>query len=109
RRGPMIRQVRGLGTLVPEEILWIPANTDGRIERIVNRPGVRVNKDTVLMELSNPELKLAMDDLEWQIKMAEATYTDLRVRLESADLDQRAKTAQLESEFVQAKLKYNRD
>lgn len=109
KRGPMIRQVRGLGTLVPEEILWIPANTDGRVDRIVNRPGVKVTKNTVLMELSNPELQLAMQDLEWQIKMAEASYTDLRVRLESGDLDQRAKTAQLESEFAQARLKADRD
>src|SRR5690349_15621965 len=58
QRGPMIRQVRGLGTLVPEEVRWIPAATDGRVERIVVQPGTRVEADTVLIELSNPEVEL---------------------------------------------------
>jgi HlyD family secretion protein len=59
KRGPMTREVRGLGTLVPEEILWIPATTDGRVERILVKPGSAVKANTVLLELSNPELKLA--------------------------------------------------
>ncbi|MBI3683808.1 MAG: efflux RND transporter periplasmic adaptor subunit [Acidobacteria bacterium] len=109
KRGPMIRQVRGLGTLVPEEILWIPAITDGRVEKLILRPGAKVTKDTLLMELSNPELTLAMLDYEWQVKMAEAGYRDLRVKLESQQLDQRARTAQLQSEHIQAKLRYDRD
>lgn len=109
KRGPMLRQVRGLGTLVPEEILWIPANTDGRVEKLNLRPGAKVRKDSIIMEMSNPELSLAMLDLEWQVKMAEANYRDLKVKLESARLDQTARTAQLESEFSQAKLKFDRD
>ncbi len=109
KRGPMLRQVRGLGTLVPEEILWIPANTDGRVEKLIHRPGAKVNKNSIIMELSNPELTLAMLDLEWQVKMAEANHKDLKVKLESQQLDQRARAAQLESEYVQAKLKYDRD
>jgi HlyD family secretion protein len=108
-RGPMLRAVRGLGTLVPEEILWIPANTEGRIDKVHLRPGVRVTKNTLLMELSNPELSLAMSDYEWQVKMAEANYTDLKVKLESETLEKRARAAQLESEYTQARLKYDRD
>jgi HlyD family secretion protein len=109
KRGPMLRQVRGLGTLVPEEILWIPATTDGRVEKLILRPGAKVNRTSIIMELSNPELTLAMLDLEWQVKMAEANDKDLKVKLESQQLDQRARTAQLESEYIQAKLKYERD
>jgi HlyD family secretion protein len=109
KRGPMLRQVRGLGTLVPEEILWIPATTDGRVEKLILRPGAKVNRTSIIMELSNPELTLAMLDLEWQVRMAEAYDKDLKVRLESQQLDQRARTAQLESEYIQAKLKYERD
>ena len=59
KRGPMVRQVRGLGTLVPEEIRWIAANTEGRVEKIVVRPGARVEPDTVLLELTSPELEQA--------------------------------------------------
>ena len=59
KRGPMVRQVRGLGTLVPEEIRWIAANTEGRVEKIVVRPGAQVEPDTVLLELTSPELEQA--------------------------------------------------
>jgi HlyD family secretion protein len=109
KRGPMLRQVRGLGTLVPEEILWIPAVQDGRVEKLQLRPGARVNKNSIIMELSNPELTLAMLDAEWQVKIAEATYADLKVKLETSQLEQRARTAQLESEYTRAKLQYDRD
>jgi HlyD family secretion protein len=109
KRGPMLRQVRGLGTLVPEEVLWIPAVTEGRVEKIFVRPGSEVKPDTLLVELSNPELQLAAVDFEWQVKAAEATFTDLKVKLESQKLDQRAKTAQVQSEYVQAKLKADRN
>lgn len=109
KRGPMVRQVRGLGTLVPEEVLWIPAAIEGRVEKVLLRPGVPVQPSTILLELSNPELTLAMLDAEWQVKMAEAAYTDLKVKLESQQLDQKARTAQLESEYIQARLKYERD
>ncbi|MFN3323319.1 MAG: HlyD family secretion protein [Bryobacteraceae bacterium] len=109
KRGPMTREVRGLGTLVPEDILFIQAANDGRVERIALRPGVPVKPPDVLLELSNPDMELAMVDLEWQIKAAEATYTDLKVKLETQRLDQEASTARVESEFVQATLKADRD
>jgi HlyD family secretion protein len=105
KRGSMLRQVRGLGTLVPEEILFIAAQTDGRVDRIAVRPGAEVRPDTVLMQLSNPELELAANDAEWQVKAAEATLTDLRVKLESGRLEQQSVAARVQSDFVQAKLK----
>ncbi len=109
KRGPMLRQVRGLGTLVPEEILFIQAVNDGRVDKIILRPGAQVRRETVLLVLSNPELELAAEDLKWQVKAAEANLKDLRVRLETAKLDLRAAVARVESEFVQARLKWERD
>lgn len=109
KRGPMKREVRGLGTLVPEEILFIQAANEGRVERIVLRPGVNVTEDTILLELSNPELELAAADLEWQVKQAEANYRDLKVKMDTAQLDLQSSTARVQSEYVQAKLKADRD
>lgn len=109
KRGSMLRQVRGMGTLVPEEILFIPAVQDGRVEKVVLRPGVKVKKDTVILVLSNPEMQLAMEDLKWQIKAAEANLADLRVKLATSKLDLRAAVARTESEYVQAKLKSERE
>ncbi len=105
KRGAMLRQVRGLGTLVPEEILFIAAQTEGRVDRIAVRPGARVTPDTVLLQLSNPELELTANDAEWQLKAAEAAYTDLRVKLESQRLEQQSVAARVQSDYVQAKLK----
>jgi HlyD family secretion protein len=109
KRGPMIRQVRGLGALVPEDILWIPAASEGRVQRVLLRAGAPVSAATVLLELSNAELELAANDYEWQVKSAEAAYVDLKVRLQSQKLTQRASTAQVQSEYVQAQLKADRD
>src|SRR5580765_627774 len=83
KRGEMLRNVRGLGTLVPEDILSIPATTDGRIERKVLLPGTLVRPDTLLLEMTNPELQAATVAAEWDVKSAEAAYTDLKVRLEN--------------------------
>jgi HlyD family secretion protein len=109
RVAPLIRQVRGLGVLVPEEVVWIPAPQDGRVEKILLRPGAQVRPDTILVVLSNPELELAAEDLRWQLRAAEANLRDLRVKLESAQLDLRAAVARVESEFVQAQLKADND
>jgi HlyD family secretion protein len=105
KRGPMLRQVRGLGTLKPEEVLFIPAATDGRVDKILVRPGTKVTEDTVVLELSNPELQLAAVDYEWQVKAAEASYTDLRVRLATQRLDLKSNAAHVKSDYTQAKLK----
>lgn len=109
KRGPMLRNVRGMGTLVPEEILFVPAISEGRVEKIYNRAGAIVKPDTVLLELSNPELQLAAFDAEWQVKAADATYRDLKVKLESQRLDNVSNAARVQSEFAQAKLQADRD
>ena len=109
KRGEMVRQTRGLGTLKPEEILAIPATTDGRVERRMLLPGAQVEPDTLLLELSNPELQTGLVDAEWQVKAAEATYTDLKVRLESQKLDQEAALAGVLAQFNQSKLEADRD
>jgi HlyD family secretion protein len=108
QRGPMIRQTRGLGTLVPEEILFIPAITDGTITKIALRAGAPVKPDSVIMVLSNPELETMAEGLKWQVKAAEATLADLKVKIETARLDLVSTVARTESEFIQAKLKSER-
>ena len=79
KRGPMLRQVRGLGTLVPVEIRWLPATTQGRIEKIVVRPGTTSTgkPDSIILEMSNPELERDALVAEMQVKAAESAYTDL--------------------------------
>jgi len=104
KRGPMLRQVRGLGTLVPEEIRWIPAATEGRVEQIIVKPGAAVKKETVLLVLSNPELELAALDADWQLKAAEAETSSLKVKLESQLLDERALAATVQANYHQALL-----
>src|SRR5438094_6434295 len=104
KRGPMLRQVRGLGTLVPEEIRWIPANTEGRVEKIIVWPGTQVESDTVILELSSPELEQSAHDAESKAKAAEAELTGLRATLQRELLDQEATTARVHSEFEQAKM-----
>ena len=88
----MVRDVRGLGTLVPEDILWIPAVTDGRVKRRL-LPGIAVKADTVLLELTNPELEQAALDAEWQLKQAVADFSSLKAQLDSQLLDQRVTAA----------------
>lgn len=109
KRGSLVRQERGLGTLVPEDIRWIAAAHDGRVERILVLPGKEVKAGTVLLELSNPDMELEAFRTEWQLKSAEAALTDLRVRLESQRLDQQAATARVQADYNQAKLKAERN
>jgi HlyD family secretion protein len=104
KRGPMVRQVRGLGTLVPEEIRWIPANTEGRVEKIIVWPGTHVEPDTVILELASPELEQSAHDAELQATAAEAELTTLRATLQRALLDQESTTARVHSEYEQAKM-----
>ena len=104
KRGPMVREVRGLGTLVPEEIRWIPANTEGRVEKIVVRPGTQVKADTVILELSSPELEQAAHDAESKLKAAEAEFTTLQAKLQRDLLDQESNTARVHSEYEQARI-----
>ena len=109
KRGPMLREVRGLGTLVVEEFIWIPANFDSRVEKINFLPGAPVHPNDVIMVLSNPQMELDMADLEWQIKQAEANYDNLQVQLQTAQLAQQASTEQVQSDMEQAGLQSDRD
>ncbi len=109
KRGSMVRQVRGLGTLVPEEILFVPATSEGRVEKRLMLPGTNVTANTVILEMVNPELMTALDDAQWAVKAAEADMLDLKVRLEREKLQQKATTAQVQAEQVQAQLTYDRD
>ena len=103
-RGPMLRQVRGAGTLVPEVIRWIPATTEGRVERIFVLPGTAVDSDTVLLELSNPELEVAALDAASELRAAEAELANLRVELQTQHLSHEASAASVEAEYHQAEL-----
>jgi HlyD family secretion protein len=110
KRGPMLRQVRGLGTLVPiDGGLVIPATTDGRVERRLALPGTIVTPDTVLLVLSNPELEQETIDAEWKVKAAEAELNNLKVKLESDRLTQQAAAATVETDAHTAKLEADRD
>lgn len=109
RRGPMIRDVRGLGTLVPEDTLLLPAQTDGRIEKILIKPGTPVKADSIILIMTNPELETALLDAEFTLKAAQAAYTDLRVTLEKQGLDLKANAAQVSADYHSAQLKAERD
>jgi HlyD family secretion protein len=104
QRGSMLRQVRGSGTLVPEDIRWITANVDGRVERIPSLAGVTVKPDTVLLELSNPEVEKNALEAESQLKASQADYDNLRAQLDSALLTQQSRVDEAESTEAQAKL-----
>jgi HlyD family secretion protein len=104
KRGPMLREVRGLGTLIPEDIRWIPAQTDSRVDRIVLRPGAIVKPESIIVELSDPQLQRDTLDAEYQLKGAEADYENLKVQVHSDLLNQRAAAASVRSDYEQAKL-----
>lgn len=109
KRGPMLRDVKGSGTLEPEDIVLVPAPNEGQISKINVDSGDRVKPDTILMVLKNPDMELAANDLDWQIKKAEASLTDTRVQLESKRLDQQSVVAAVESDLKQAQLNKDTD
>src|ERR1700682_6269649 len=100
----MVRQVRGLGTLVPEDIRWIAAATEGRVEKIIVWPGTPVQPDTVILELSSPEFEQSAHDAESKASGANAELTSLKATLQRGLLDQEATTARVHSEYEQAKM-----
>ena len=100
----MVRQVRGLGTLVPEDIRWIPATTEGRVDRIILRPGTAVTAETVILELTNPQVEQSAQDALLQLKAAEADLSNLRVQLQNELLTLKAAGATVESDYAQAKM-----
>lgn len=104
KRGSMLREVRGLGTLVPETIRLIPAITDGRVEERYLLPGVNIKADTVILKLSNPDLQRAALDAEYQLKGGEAELTNVKSQLQNQLMDKTAAAAGVRSEYHQAKI-----
>jgi HlyD family secretion protein len=109
KRGEMLREVRGLGTLVPEDTMLIPAATDGRVQRINVKPGTPVKADSVVMVLTSPELETATLDAEYGLKAAEADYQNLKVTLEKTQIDLETNAAQVGADYNTAKLTADRD
>jgi len=108
-RGPMVRQVRGSGTLVPEVVRLIPATTAARVDRRVVEPGAEVGPDTVILLLSDPRVEQEAIDAEMQLRRSEAELVNLRVELESTALDQQAGVASAEAQYEQAKMRADAD
>jgi HlyD family secretion protein len=104
KRGPMVREVRGLGTLVPEDIRWIPATTQGRVETIVLRPGTAVKSDTIILELTNPELEQELVESKLKLDAAEASLENLRVQTDNDYLQQKSTAASVEADYSKAKM-----
>jgi len=109
KRGPMVVERRGLGTLVPEDIRWIAAQTDSRVDRWVLRPGAIVKPDSIIMELSDPTLQREALDAEYQLKGAEADFANLKVQVDSDLMNQKAAEAAVRSDYEQARLQHDVD
>jgi HlyD family secretion protein len=107
--GPMTCRVEGLGTLVPEDVRWLSAGTDGHVDRILLRPGAHVRPDTVILQLSNPDLDRQIIDSKLAMEKSEAELANLRVQLQFQLLNEKAFEAQLESDATQAELFAQRD
>jgi HlyD family secretion protein len=104
KRGPMVRQVRGLGTLTPEDIRWIPATTQGRVEKIILRPGTQVKSTDVILELTNPQLEQQLMDATLKLQAAQAGLANIKVQLNNDLLAQRAASANIEADYNKAKM-----
>ncbi len=105
----MVCRVEGLGSLVPEDVRWLTARTDGHVDQIYLRPGAHVKFDTIIMQLSNPDLDRQLTDAELAMKKSEAELANLRVQLQAQLLNEKALQAQLESDATEAKLQAERD
>ena len=105
KRGSMLRQVRGVGSLLSEDILLVPARVSGRVIRILVEPGTMVEADTVILELTNPELQLELLNAESQLSSARAKLTAQKVSLADQLLGQEASLAQLEANYREAELR----
>jgi HlyD family secretion protein len=104
KRGPLLREVRGTGTLVPEDIRWIPATTQGRVERILLHPGTAVTADSVILELVNPQLDQELQDADLKVQAAEAGLQNLRVQAQNDYLQQKAVAAGIAADHNKAQM-----
>jgi len=109
KRGPMLREVRGLGTLVPEDIRWVAAQTDAHVDKWVLRPPAIVKPDSIIMELSDPAVQRDAVDAEYQLKGAEADLANLRVQVNSDLMSQKATEASVRSDYEQARIQHDTD
>jgi multidrug efflux pump subunit AcrA (membrane-fusion protein) len=103
RRGPLVRQVRAPGTLVPERVRLISALTAGRVEQLLVRPGTSVEPSTVLLEMSNPDVQLQLLDAERQLGAAEAALVGVRTQLQTQRLQQQSTVATVTTEYNEAR------
>jgi HlyD family secretion protein len=104
KRGPMVRQVHGPGTLVPVDIRWIAARTQGRVERIVLLPGATVEPDSVILVLSNPDVTQAAVDTQSQLASGEAEFANLKVTVQGQVLQSEADAATAKANFEETRL-----
>ena len=109
KRGEMVRDVRGNGTLVPEITRWVPAPAEGRVEKVMLQAGVEVDPSTVIVELSNPQMEQQAIDADFQVKAAEADEENLKVKLESDTMTQKSAIATINAQYSQAKLQLDAD
>jgi HlyD family secretion protein len=109
KRGPMLREVNGLGTLVPEDIRWVAAQTDAHVDKWVLRPPAIVKPNSIIMELSDPTVQKDAVDAEYQLKGAEADYQNLRVQVNSDLMSQKASEASVRSDYEQARIQHDTD
>ena len=106
KRGDLLRAVHGVGTLVPEDIQWIPALNTARVSKIILHPGAIVKTDSVILELTNPELQRDTLDAEYQLKAAEAQFLSVKAQMGSDILNQKAAAAAVRSEYEQSKIQH---
>lgn len=104
KQGELLREVRGSGTLVPRAIRWIGSQSDGRVERVLVRPGAVVEPDTILVEMTNPDLMQQAEDARYAYEAAQAEFDEFKISLENQQLDQRATYAAARAEFEGARL-----
>jgi HlyD family secretion protein len=109
RRGEMLRDVRGIGTLVPVDVRWIPAQSSARVDKIVLQSGAMVKPDSIILELSDPQLQLDALNAEYAYKAAEADLANLKVQLSHGLMAEKSTAADIESEYQQAKMQANVD
>lgn len=109
QRGSFVREVRGIGTLVPEDTRWLPSETDGRVERIFLRAGAIVKADSVILELSNPQVEQAAINARLALQSAQAALENLRVQLQTDLLTQEAQVATAEADYTRARLQAESD
>jgi HlyD family secretion protein len=104
KRGPMLREVRGLGTLVPETVWVLPAATDGRVEKRYLLPGTPVKANTVILDLTNPQLEQEALDAQYQLKGAQASYEQTKADLQNQLMDKRTQAASVSSQYRTAEM-----